>query len=73
MKLNAAQAGFLKGLGTVIAFSVVGFLANAANLEGVLSPALASIAAALFAAIESSLKAKSNGEKGLFGAVKIQN
>lgn len=72
MELNPTQAGFIKGLGTVVVLAVVSYLASAAHLEGVLNPTLAALAASIFAAIESSLKAKSNGEKGLFGAVSIK-
>ena len=69
--LNPAWAGFVKGLLTVVAFAVVGFFGDASNL-GMLSPAIAALLAGVFAAIESSMKATSDGTKGLFGAVRIK-
>ena len=72
MNVSPALAGFVKGLGTVVVFAVVGYLANSANLDGVVSTSLATILAGIFSQIETVLKARSNGEKGLFGAVKIQ-
>lgn len=71
MTITPGVAGFVKGLLTVILAVVVSYLADAANLQGLLNPALATVVAGVFAAIESSLKAKSGGEKGLFGAVRI--
>ena len=71
MTLSPAIAGFIKGLLMVIVLAVVSYLGDSAHLSGILSPALATIAAGLFSAIESSLKASSGGSTALFGAVKL--
>jgi len=71
MKITNAQAGFIKGLLVVVVASVVSYLANSANLQGVLNPALATVVAALFSSLESHLKATSGNSKALFGAVRL--
>lgn len=69
--VSPGMAGFVKGLLGVVVLVVVSYLANAANLTGILNPTLSIIIAGLFSGIESSLKAKANGSTALFGAVKL--
>lgn len=71
MTMSPAVAGFIKGVGLVVVVAVVSYLADAAHLTGVLNPTLATIAAGVFSAIESSLKASSGGTTALFGAVRL--
>lgn len=72
MKVSPALAGFLKGLFLTVVIAIAGFFSDAANLEGIVQPALVALIASVASAIESSMKAKANGEKGLFGAVAIE-
>ena len=69
--LSPGVAGFIKGLLMVVVLAVVSYLADAAHLSGVLNPTLATIAAGIFSAVESSLKSGSGGTTALFGAAKI--
>ena len=69
--VSPAIAGFVKGLALAAIGAIVLYLANAANLTGVVSPTLAVLIAAIFSAIESSMKASSGGSTGLLGAVNI--
>lgn len=72
MNLTAAQIGFIKALGVMVVATIASFLANQANLTGVLNPVLASLVAALAASMESYLKDKSGNNKALFGAVTVR-
>lgn len=72
MKINSATAGFIKGLLLVVVLAVSSFLADQANLSGVLNPVLATLVAAAFSALESHLKTASGGATALFGAVKLK-
>jgi len=70
MTLTRAQIGFVKGIGLVLLTGVVGYLANAANLNGVVSGGTALIIAGIASSIESYMQAKGSG--GLFGAVSVK-
>lgn len=72
MKISPSTAGFLKGLLIVVVLAVVSFLGDAAHLTGVLNPVLAALVAGVFSGIESKMKANTDGETGLFGAVSIK-
>lgn len=72
MKLTPSFAGFIKGILGVVVLCVVTYLADAAHLNGILNPTLSVMAAALFSAIESGLKASSGGTTALFGAARIK-
>ena len=72
MKISPTVAGFIKGILGVVVIALVSYLTDAANLTGILGPTLAVIAAGLFSAIESGLKAKSGGSTALFGAAHIR-
>lgn len=72
MNVSPATAGFLKGLVLVIVLAVVDFLGNAANLNGILSPSIAVIVAAVASGLESHLKASSGGTTALFGAISVR-
>jgi hypothetical protein len=70
--ISPALGGFIKGLLGVVVLVVVSYLANAANLNGLLNPSLAVLVAAIFSAVESQLKANSGGTTALFGAVHVK-
>lgn len=71
MTLSPGWAGFLKGLLGVIVLVVVSYLGDVSHLTGILNPTVAALAAGLFSALESKLKADSNGTTALFGAVRV--
>lgn len=71
IQLTPSIAGFIKGLLIVVVLAGVSYCADAAHLSGVLNPVIATFAASIFSAIESSLKASSGGQTALFGAAKI--
>ena len=71
MNISPLVAGFLKGILLAAIGAIVLYLSNAANLNGVVSPILATLIAAIASSIESNMKATSNGTTGLFGAVTI--
>lgn len=66
--MNAATIGALRALGVVVLFAIVNWLSNAANLNGVVSPALAGFISMLALAFEHQYEASGGG--ALFGAVK---
>ena len=68
LNLSPAWVGFLRGIGTVVLFAVLSFLANSANLTPVLGTSLAGIVSGLILAIENSLGVKSG--TSLFGATR---
>lgn len=70
MTITHAQAGFLKGLGLVILAAVASFLADSANLHGLLNPAIATLVAAFASSLESHIKSRTNN--ALFGAVAVR-
>lgn len=69
MTLTRAQIGFIKGIGIVLLTAVVGYLANAANLNGVVGGSAALIIAGVASSLESYIQSKGAG--GLFGAVNV--
>lgn len=71
-KITPALAGFVKGLGTVVIFAVLSYLADANNLSALVGTGGAGLIATVVAQFETILKAKSNGERGLFGSVAIK-
>ncbi len=72
MKLTPALAGFIKGLLGVVVIVVVSYLGDAAHFTGLLNPTLAALAAGLFSALESKLKADSGNNTALFGSVTLK-
>lgn len=72
MTLTSAQAGFIKGLALTLIFAAVTFFGDAQNLQGIMSPGLAALVAALASSLESHLKAKSDGTVALLGAARIK-
>jgi hypothetical protein len=68
MNISPAWEGALRGLGAVILVSVLAWLSNAANLNGLMAPSAVTIITMIAAAVESSMKASGSG--ALFGAVK---
>lgn len=69
-QITPAWASFFKTLIIVVALAVLGFFANAANLEGVLPTVIIPVIVSLAAALEAKIKAE-NG-KALFGAVRVR-
>jgi hypothetical protein len=65
LPLSDGVIRFLKGILSVIVFSVVSYLANSANLTGVLNVSIATIVSGLALVLEGYLKDKGNG--ALFG------
>lgn len=68
MKLSNTTVRFLKGALTVIVSALVSYLANEANLTGVLNASMSTIVAGLFLVLEGYIKDKGNG--ALFGVAK---
>lgn len=65
--MNQKLIAVLQGLGLVVLMAVLGFLAKATNLEGLVSPTTASIVAALAVALEGMLSPQGTA---FFGAVR---
>lgn len=68
MNLSPAVLGFMRGLGVAIVVAVLTYLGDAANLNGLVSPTLAALIAAIALAAEHGIQAKTGN--ALFGAVK---
>ena len=68
MNIPPSVEGFLRGIGTVILFAVLSYLANSANLTGIVNVSVAGIISGIALAIEGSMKSQGSG--GLFGMVK---
>lgn len=68
--MSPAWLGFLKAIGIVIITAVLSYLGNVANLNGVLSPLLATLLAALAASLESHIKDQTG--LAFFGSVKVK-
>lgn len=68
MNLSSALLGFIRAIAYVVVAAIVSYLANAANLHGLLNDATATIVAGLFAALDHYIEAQGAG--ALFGAVK---
>lgn len=49
---NPALLGFLRGIGVVIVYAIVQFLANASNLTGLVGASTAAVVAGLALALE---------------------
>lgn len=71
MTLTPAQAGFIKQIFLLVAFAVLTYVGDASHLNGIVSPVVAGVIAALAGALESKLKAGSDNTTALFGAVKV--
>ena len=67
IQTNPKLIGFLQAIGLALILTVLSFLANAANLQGLVNPEMATLVAAVALAIENTINAK-NG-KSLFGLV----
>lgn len=71
MKISPALAGFIKGIGVVIAAATAAYLSDPSHLT-FLSGGVAVVVAGLFSSLESWMKEQSYGGKALFGAVRIK-
>lgn len=60
--------GFLKGLGVAILGTVLSYLANVANLQGLVSPPIAALIAAIALGLHDHIEVKTGAV--LFGAIK---
>lgn len=67
--MNPALLGLLRGLGMVVLAAVINFLADSTNLQGVVTPTVATLISVVALALEH-MQASSTG-KALFGAVKM--
>lgn len=67
MTLSPAQLGLIRGLGVAVLMSVLTFFGDAAHLNGLLSPLIATLVSSLALSLENHLSAK--GDTALFGAV----
>ncbi len=67
IQMSPKLIGVLQAIGLALILTVLGFLANAANLNGLVNPEMATLVAAVALAIENSINAK-NG-RSLFGLV----
>lgn len=67
MNLTPAQLGFIRALGTVVVFSALSFLGDAANLNGVVPEVVAGFIAMVVSSIEQHLAPKKGA---LFGAAR---
>ncbi len=65
--MNQYVIGLLRGLGMVVLTAVLNYLANAANLQGIVSPTIASLISVVVLAIEHGVSAPGTA---LFGAVR---
>ncbi len=60
--------GLLKGLGVAVLGAVLSYLANAANLQGIVSPPVAALLAAIALGLHDHIEVKTGAV--LFGAIK---
>ncbi len=60
--------GFLKGLGVAILGTVLSYLANATNLQGLVNPMVAALIAAIALGLHDHIESKTGNL--LFGAIK---
>jgi hypothetical protein len=68
--MSQATLGFLRGILAVVIMAVVTFLANAANLHGIVPDGIAALIAAVALAFEHDLA--SGTQTALFGTVSTQ-
>ncbi len=66
LNLNPSVLGLIRGVGSVVVFAVVSYLANAANLHGIVNDGLATLIAGVALMLEHQMEA--NGGGALFGA-----
>ena len=64
---NPKTVAVLQDIGLSALMGILAFLANTANLQGLVNPEMATLVAAIALAIENSINAKSG--KSLFGMV----
>ena len=64
---SPALLGALRALGVVIIISVLGWIGNATNLQGIFSPQVCTVVAMIALAIEHAFA--SSGTSALFGMV----
>lgn len=72
MNVSPKLAGFLKGLVLSVIAAIAVYLSDATNIAFISNPLVVAIIVSLASSIESSMKANSDGTKGLFGAVSIK-
>ncbi len=67
IQTNPKLIGVLQALGLSLLMALLAFLANSANLGGLVNPEMATLVAAVALAVENTINAKSG--KSLFGLV----
>ncbi len=65
VNLSPSVLGFIRGVGSVIVFAVVSYLANAANLHGIMNDGLATLIAGVALMVEHEMQTSGTG--ALFG------
>ena len=66
--INPFLLGFLRGLGVVILGAALTYIGNATNLQGILSPAIASLVSMIALGIEHSMSPSGTALFGTVGA-----
>ncbi len=66
--MSPAILGAVRGLGIALLFALVSWLANAANLHGLVNDTVATVVAAVALAIEHKMEADGSG--ALFGSAR---
>jgi hypothetical protein len=69
MNISPAFNRFLKGAGAVMLAALVSYLADSANLQGIMNPTIATIVAGFALVLEGKIKDKTGNS--LFGAAKV--
>lgn len=70
MTLTPSQISFIKGIGIVVVVSILTYLGDAAHLNGIVSPVIATLIAALASSYEAHLREQTGA--ALFGAVRAR-
>lgn len=70
MRITPAWASFIKTIGIVVALAILGFLSDAANLNGVFGATASALIVAIAAALEAKIKAASG--QAFFGAARVR-
>jgi hypothetical protein len=67
--MNPAFIGALQGVGLAIILTVLSYFADAAHLNGLINPQMATLIAAICLAMEKNIEASTG--KSLFGSVRM--
>lgn len=70
-KLSPQLISFIKAIGILMIFTLLTFLGDASHLNGIVSPAVAGLIAAIASWLETDIK--QNTGNALFGAAKVSS